>query len=129
MQVSRPAAPTEKHDFVLFRDTNEANRKAGRSEYVGSLRVSMTVAGVTHTAAYAIEADVIDYPDPTDPSKTRKYFGGRIRGGQAVLRELLRGARASGAALPPDLVSEMEGKPFDDPLPDLVPMKTAEEAK
>jgi hypothetical protein len=99
--------------FTLFRYPNAANQAAGIGEYVGALVVPGD--GTHPDRVYSIEADVSDYDKP-DGTKG-KYFKGTITGGQEVVRQMARGAKIQGDP-PADLLTMLEERPFDDPLPD-----------
>ena len=87
--------------FRLFKSTSSANR----CEYVGSVVIDGRI--------YAIEANVREH-DRGDGTMG-KHFEGQVFGGQRLVKQMLRGAQIDGK-LPEDLVTLMEGTPFDDSL-------------
>ena len=99
--------------FTLYRYPCAANKAAGIGEYVGALVVPGD--GTHPDRVYSIEADVSDYDKP-DGTKG-KYFKGTVTGGQEVVRQMVRGAKIQSDP-PEDLLTMLEERPFDDPLPD-----------
>lgn len=99
MSIVKPSgAPA----FTLFKSTSKANR----AEYIGHVLLP-------DGRFYAIEANVSEH-DRGDGTKG-KHLEGQVFGGQHLVREMLRTAKVDGT-LPPDLVTLMEGTPFDDSL-------------
>lgn len=87
--------------FTLFKSTSPANR----AEYLGHVLLP-------DGRIFAIEANVSEHDRP-DGTKGKHFEGRLFPAGEA--QRLLRGAKVDGE-IPADLVTMMEGAPFDDPL-------------
>jgi len=90
--MSAPAPPA----FTLWKSTSAANR----AQYLGHV---ILPDGRT----YAIEASVVEHDKGDGSGAKGKHFEGRVLGGDALVKHMLKGAKAEGT-LPPDLVSLMQ---------------------